>query len=176
MNINGFKTGRSARWERLPVANVHLPGRAGNNVSASRQTHGVSLIEVLVSVVILGVGLLGIAAMQSVALRSGQSSLESSQGVMQTMSITEAMRANRVNAGAYNLGAMQCTVPAGGTLAQNDIAAWITALKATIGTAGDTSTCGQITGCPINCVITVRWDDSRAGGAAARTVVTRARI
>ena len=176
MNINGLQAGRSARWERLPAANRRSSGRAGNNVSASRQARGVSLIEVLVSVVILGVGLLGIAAMRSVALRSGQSSLESSQGVMQTMSITESMRANRVNAAAYNLGAMQCTVPAGGTLAQNDIAAWITALKTTIGTAGDTSTCGQITGCPLNCVITVRWDDSRAGGAAARTVVTRARI
>lgn len=153
-----------------------LRGHMGHAVAGSRQVRGVSLIEVLVSVVILGVGLLGIAAMQSVALRSGQSSLESSQGVMQSMSITEAMRANRGNAAAYNLGAMQCTVPAGGTLAQNDIAAWITALKTTIGTPGDTSTCGQITGCPLNCVITVRWDDSRAGGGATRQVVTRARI
>lgn len=155
---------------------VRQRGRAGHVVAGSRRMRGVSLIEVLVSVVILGVGLLGIAAMQSVALRSGQSSLESSQGVMQTMSITEAMRANRVNAGAYNLGAMQCTVPAGGTLAQNDIAAWMTALKTTIGTPGDASTCGQITGCPLDCVITVRWDDSRAGGAATRQIVTRARI
>ena len=155
-----------------------LRGRMGHAAAGSRQMRGVSLIEVLVSVVILGVGLLGIAAMQSVALRSGQSSLESSQGVMQTMSITEAMRANRGDAGAYNLGAMQCTVPAGGRLAQNDIAAWITALKDTIGSgaATDTSTCGQITGCPLNCVITVRWDDSRAGGGATRQVVTRARI
>ena len=166
----------------MTVDNLQRPlrGRAGHAVAGSRQMRGVSLIEVLVSVVILGVGLLGIAAMQSVALRSGQSSLESSQAVMQTTSITEAMRANRVNAnaGAYNLGAMQCAVPAGGTLAQNDIAAWITALKDTIGSgaATDTSTCGQITGCPFNCVITVQWDDSRAGGAAARQIVTRAGI
>lgn len=175
MNINGLQAGRSARWERLPAANVHLPGRAGSNVSASRQARGVSLIEVLVSVVILGVGLLGIAAMQSVALRSGQSSLESSQAVMQTTSITEAIRANRANAVAYN-GAMLCAAPAGGTLAQNDVATWINTLKVTIGTAGDATTCGQITGCPADCVITVRWDDARAGGAAARTVVTRAGI
>ena len=154
----------------------HLRGRAGHAVAGSRQMRGVSLIEVLVSVVILGVGLLGIAAMQSVALRSGQSSLESSQAVMQTMSITESMRANRLNAAAYNLGAMQCAAPAAGTLAQNDVAAWITALKATIGTPGDASTCGQITGCPLDCVITVQWDDTRAGGAATRQVVTRARI
>ena len=163
MMMNGFQAGRPR-------------GRAGHAVAAARHMRGVSLIEVLVSVVILGVGLLGIAAMQSVALRSGQSSLESSQAVMQTTSITEAMRANPTNAAAYNLGAMQCAVPAGGTLAQNDLAAWITALKATIGTPGDGSTCGQITGCPLNCVITVQWDDTRAGGAAARQVVTRARI
>lgn len=132
---------------------------------------GISLIEVMVSVVVIAIGLLGIAAMQSVALRGGQSSLESSQAVMQTSSIIESIRANRNNVGAYNMGAMQCATPAGGSLAQNDIAAWIESLKNTIGTPADTTTCGQITGCP-SCVITVQWDDRRAGGDAARSVVT----
>ena len=146
------------------------------STSSPRDVRGMSLIEVLVAVLVLAVGMLGVAAMQALALRGGQGSLESSQAVMQTMSITESMRANRLNAAAYNLGAMQCAAPAAGTLAQNDVAAWITALKATIGTPGDASTCGQITGCPLDCVITVQWDDTRAGGAATRQVVTRARI
>ncbi|MFL8092610.1 prepilin-type N-terminal cleavage/methylation domain-containing protein, partial [Xanthomonas vasicola] len=43
---------------------------------------GIGLIEVLISVVILGVGMLGIAAMQATALRNSQSSLERSQAVI----------------------------------------------------------------------------------------------
>lgn len=144
----------------------------------ARHMRGVSLIEVLVSVVIIAIGLLGIAAMQSMALRGAQSSLESSQAVMQTNSILEAMRANRFNAAQYNTAGMECDVPAGGTLAQNDQRDWISALKDSIGqgAAADTTTCGQISGCPDACVVTVQWDDARAGGAAARQVVTETRI
>src|SRR5690554_3178222 len=139
----------------------------------ARNMRGVSLIEVLVSVVIIAIGLLGIAAMQSMALRGAQSSLESSQAVMQTNSITEAMRANRARAADYNMAALTCAVPVGGTLAQNDQRDWITALKNTIGQgAADATVCGQIAGCPDACVVTVQWDDARAGGGATRQVVT----
>lgn len=136
---------------------------------------GIGLIEVLVSVLVLGIGLLGVAALQALALRGGQSSLESSQGVMQATGIIEAMRANQANAANYNI-AMTCAVPTGGSLAQNDLRDWITGLKSTMGTAADTTTCGQIAGCPNACVVTVRWDDARAGGAATRSVATRTRI
>jgi len=138
---------------------------------------GMSLIEVLVSVLILGIGLLGIAAMQSLALRGGQSSLESSQAVMQSTSIIEAMRANRANAASYNTAGMVCAAPGGGGLAGADLDAWIASLKSTIGNDG--ATCGQITGCPDLCVITVQWDDSRGGndqGGATRSFTTQTRI
>ncbi|NLA68217.1 MAG: prepilin-type N-terminal cleavage/methylation domain-containing protein [Gammaproteobacteria bacterium] len=159
----------------------HARPRRGRRLQASasaaraRRMRGLSLIEVLVSVVIIAIGLLGIAAMESLALRGSQGSLESSQAVMQTNAILEAMRANRANAANYNM-AMTCAVPAGGTLAQNDQRDWITALKTSIGQVGDASTCGQIAGCPDACVVTVRWDDQRAGGAAERQVVTETRI
>lgn len=144
---------------------------------ARRNARGVSLIEVLVSVVVLSIGLLGVAAMQSIALRGGQSSFESSQAVIQTSAILEAMRANRINANAYNTAGVVCAIPGGGTLAQNDVTSWITSLKNTIGSGlADATTCGSITGCPAACVITVQWDDTRAGGGATRTVVTRTTI
>lgn len=156
--------------------------RARSAVSRPGKMRGISLIEVLVSVVIIAIGLLGIAAMQSVALRGSQSSLESSQAVMQTNAILEAMRANRANAANYIVDT--CAVPsatATATLAQSDLRAWITSLKSTIvgpaAVATDATVCGQIEGCPDNCVITVRWDDTRAGGNAVRsTFVTRTRI
>jgi type IV pilus assembly protein PilV len=144
---------------------------------ARRNARGVSLIEVLVAVVVLSIGLLGVAAMQSIALRGGQSSFESSQAVIQTSAILEAMRANRLNANAYNTAGVVCAIPGGGALAQNDVRSWITSLKSTIGSGlADATTCGSITGCPAACVITVQWDDTRAGGGATRTVVTRTTI
>lgn len=152
-----------------------VPSIGRDRMAHSRtRARGMSMIEVMVSVLVMGVGLLGIAAMQSVALRGGQSSLESTQAVMQTTAIIEAMRANRANAASYNTAGAMCAPAGGATLAANDLDHWIDSLEDTIG-AGGTS-CGQIVGCPDACVITVRWDDSRAGGGAARELVTRARI
>jgi prepilin-type N-terminal cleavage/methylation domain-containing protein len=83
--------------------------------ASMRSMTGFSLIEVMVSVVIIAIGLLGIAAMQAMALRGSQSSLETSQAVIQSNSILEAIRANSANAPAYNM-AMTCNLPPGGTL------------------------------------------------------------
>ena len=153
---------------------ARVRGSAG--LCGRKSTQGMSLIEVLVSVLVLSLGLLGIAALQSMALRGGQSSLESSQAVMQTTSIAEAMRANRLNAGNYAM-AMTCSAGSGGSLAQNDQAAWINALKRTIGTVGDSSTCGRIEALGNNRFrITVQWDDQRAGGSSTRQVATEVRI
>lgn len=146
-----------------------------------RQVQGMSLIEVLVSVLVLSLGLLGIAAMQSMALRGGQSSLESSQAVMQASSIFESMRSNRDNASSYNIG-KTCSASSitGSSLAQNDLKAWLTAMKTTIGgSSTDTTTCGQITGCPADCAVTIFWDDSRGGsdqGGSSRSLAVEARI
>jgi type IV pilus assembly protein PilV len=157
--------------------------RTRSTVLSPRRMRGLSLIEVLVSVVIVGIGLLGIAAMQSLALRGAQSSLESSQAVMQTHAIIEAMRANYMNAAAYN--GNWTVPPAGGTTAQRDLNEWIAGMQGVANwrgitpdqpIIGDTAT-ATIAGCPINCVITVLWNDTRAGGNAARsTFVTRTRI
>lgn len=154
---------------------VHGPRRPTGRHLARNQ-RGVSLLEVMISVLILGIGLLGMAAMQALALRGGQGSLESSQAVMQTTSIAEAMRANRLNAGNYAM-AMTCSAGSGGSLAQNDQAAWINALKSTMGVAGDTSTCGRIEALGNSRYrITVQWDDQRAGGSSTRQVATEVRI
>ena len=145
---------------------------------------GMSLIEVMVSVLIMGIGLLGIAALQTTALRNGQSSLERSQAVIQSYAIVDAMRANRDQAlaGAYATGGYACTGHAGGTLADNDLQSWLASLKTTMGLGADATTCGSVA-CDANaiCTIGVRWDDSRASdnavaGNAAREVETRVRL
>ncbi len=135
---------------------------------------GVGLIEVLVAVLVLAIGLLGVAAMQATALRNSQSSLERSQGVMHVYTILDAMRANpdAARSGAYNMG-MTCTVPSTGTLIASDQHQWMSVLQANLGVTA----CGQVTCAAGLCTITVRWDDSRgSGGSTAQTLTTTTRI
>ncbi len=134
------------------------------NFKALRLSQGVSLIEVMISVLILGIGMLGIAAMQTTALRNNQSALETSQVVMQTYTILDAMRANRDAAliGGYNTDGLICDAPAGDDLVEKDQAVWINGLKSALGDAD--TTCGSIACDDGDCTVTVQWDDSRAKG------------
>lgn len=144
---------------------------------------GAGLIEVLISVLVLGVGLLGIVAMQATALRNNQSALERTQATIQTYSILDAMRANAeaARAGAYNIP-RTCAVPAGtATLAQKDMVRWFTDMRESMGETPNT--CGTITQVGDNFTVTVEWDDSHAtndgvtGANSGRNqVTTRARI
>lgn len=187
---------------------VNFPARSTRTAvhcAGVRTQRGAGLLEVMIAVLIMGVGLLGIAAMQATALRNGQSSLERSQAVIQTYAILDVMRANRVNAvaGYYNTAGStaQCTAsapvsgsPAGQQTAQVEVNNWLSALKQTVGTAADETTCGRVS-CVANgiggatCTVMVQWDDSRGStsntngtatstglGGAARQVVTVAAL
>ncbi|MDG6347421.1 type IV pilus modification protein PilV [Luteimonas sp. 8-5] len=150
---------------------------------------GVGLIEVMVAVAILAFGMLGIAALQATALRSSQSSLERSEAVMHIYAILDAMRANRDVAmiGGYNMGnitanyvvtAWACGRPDAGDLAANDRRLWMGttaepgSLKATLG--GDA--CAAIRCSDTECIVALRWDDSRAGGDDEQELMTRTRL
>ena len=139
---------------------------------------GVSLIEVLISVLILGIGMLGIAAMQATALSNSQSSVERTQAVIHSYSILDAMRANRDAAllNAYSPGGdtgMMCAAPAGGTVTANDVNRWITDIITSHQTG-----CGRIRNVGNGVFeITVQWNDQRgSGGTATQQVVTVSRL
>lgn len=165
----------------FPETRMQMETRHKRNSSLPRTQRGVGLIEVMIAVLILGVGLLGIAAMQATALRNSQSSLERSQAVMQTYAILDAMRANVAVAriGGYNLSSMTCSQPDAGALAANDLRDWIGSLKSSL----NDSACGQINCGSLSCEISVQWDDSRAGGSDdtnrgsdTHTITTRTRL
>lgn len=158
------------------------PGTTYNRRSAST---GVGLIEVLIAVLVMAIGLLGIAALQATALRNSQSSLERSQAVIHSYAILDAMRANlpAARSGVYNMAAPVCTAPtagAGASLAANDQANWLRALETSMGTE---DACGQIQCVAIagsqsrNCTVTVQWDDTRgSGGEDEYQTVTVSRL
>jgi type IV pilus assembly protein PilV len=144
-------------------------------LSMSRRQRGVSLIEVLVSVLVVTIGVLGAAALQATALRNNQGSYERTQTSILTQGIYDAMRANLVGvaANSYNTGGWVCTAPATGTLANSDIARWINTLHQQI----HSGTCGSIQCAANACTVRVRWDDSRAtGGDAGAIIEMRAQL
>ncbi len=137
---------------------------------------GFSLIEVLVAVLVLSLGLLGVAALQTNALKSNQSAFQRSQATMLSYFMMDAMRANRSVAmiGSYDLG-KTCTAPSAGSLITNDQIAWINALKANLG--NQSTTCGEISCSTTNCTVKVYWDDSRSlGGGASQVVEIKSRL
>jgi type IV pilus assembly protein PilV len=137
---------------------------------------GATLIEVMVAVVVLSIGLLGVAALQASALRSNQSSFDRSQAVIHSYSVLDAMRANANAAreGAYNTGGWMCAPPGAGDRVSAELSTWITGMQGVQGMGG--SACGRISCDATRCQVSVRWDDSRvAEGDDAQSVelVTR---
>lgn len=144
-------------------------------VSPLKAQKGVGLIEILVSMLILSVCMLGIAALQTVALRNGQSAQSRSMAGIMSNSITDAMRANVVEArsGAYNSSTCEVNDDPAGSLADRDIETWVLSLKRAIGQ----SACGTVNCQAGQCDITVEWDDSRANaGLSTHLVTTRVQL
>jgi type IV pilus assembly protein PilV len=139
-------------------------------MNARKHQTGFGLIEVLISLLIVSIGLLGIAALQATAVRNVGSSMERSQAVIQTYSYMDFLRANRAQAVISNLDLPMTCDPvnlAGSLVEQRK---WITQLHDTVGP----ESCGQVE-ClgGGKCTITVQWDDSRAkGGQATQKLVT----
>lgn len=136
-------------------------------ITRGRQRGG-TLIEVLVSVLVLSLGLLGAAALQISALRNNQSSYEHAQMTVLTQGMLDSMRSNLpgVAAGQYELAAWTCAAPAGATLAAADLAQWIGGVQTQI----NPGACGRITCAGRTCTVGIRWDDSRATGGNSAQV------
>lgn len=154
-----------------------------NHPSSPGRQGGVGLIEVLIAVLVMAIGLLGIAALQATALRNSQSSMERSQATVHSYAILDAMRANldSARAGNYDMD-MTCDapeLPEEPSLGETDKAAWVASLHSDL---GETS-CGKVEcvaaseGDAMDCTVTVQWNDSRgSGGEEEQTMVTTVRI
>ena len=142
---------------------------------------GFSLLEVLIALVILSVGLLGIAAMLSTTVKSNDSAYMRSQATILAYNIIDRMRANPIGAanGDYDIAigtpapgsATVCTGGGAGcdsaVLADYDLTQWKQTLASTSNGLPDGD--GSITITPVGGVnlvtVTVQWNDSRAGHA-----------
>jgi len=123
-----------------------------NKKQASKRQQGFTLLEALIGFLILSIGMLGIASLQAVSLKAGQTSIYVSVAVMKAEEIIESMRVNSgalasyagAGPGADNScgGTKQCSATA---LAQDDIFWWKKSLKAGLPNNTDTKTLITVT-------------------------------
>jgi type IV pilus assembly protein PilV len=151
-------------------------------VSSPHAQRGIGMIEVLIAVLIVSIGFLGMAALQAKALSTNNSAMARSMATVASYSILDAMRADLVNAGtgAYNGTVTASSCPAAGsTLASSQLSAWCNQLGLALGAVASTTgavNCSAAGSTSVDCVITIQFDDSRAGvgGSSTQQVVTRA--
>jgi len=139
-------------------------------MNARKRQSGFGLIEVLVALLIVSIGLLGIASLQVMALKNVGSSMERSQAVIQTYSYSDVLRADREGAKNGSLDVpMTCdpeNLDEGTFPVQHE---WMKRLQEAMGPRA----CGKVVCLGESCTITITWDDSRAeGGATEQKLVT----
>ena len=124
----------------------------------SRRQSGLGLIEVLVALVLLSIGLLGLAGLQASGMRVGLSSIQRSQAAQLAQDMIERLRANVAGAVAYNL-ALGDAAPACASVAGCELRDWRLRLQALPAGTGAVMVSGQ------QATVIVQWDDSRGGSA-----------
>ncbi|GAB4292562.1 MAG: type IVa pilus pseudopilin TppB [Thiohalomonadaceae bacterium] len=153
--------------------------------------NGFSLVEVLVTMLILAIGLLGLAGLQLTSLRNNTTAYERSQATLLAYSIIDRMRANRDAAGT---GAYTVALDAGpsGTncvgvgaacnpaaMAAYDVSQW----KCELGKWTANAACAGILGIlpegdgaiDVNgdvVTVTIQWEEKREADSAAGKLTT----
>ena len=110
---------------------------------------GFSLVEVLVTIVILMIGLLGLAGLQGRALTSQMESYQRSQALVLLKDIENRISANRKNAASYitttPLGGGTC-LAAASSVASADLYEWCNALQGAAEVQSGVSSTGAMIG------------------------------
>jgi len=139
----------------------------GHHASPKLATQsGLGLIEILVTVLVLAIGILGVASTQVVSLQMSSQSQSRSQAVLLAEDILDRIRANPDNPAAYALAAGNaqgaedgsCDTsfePTNASVTANDIASWenslsclLPAAQRTVAVNGNTVT------------VTIDWDQN----------------
>ena len=108
------------------------------NLSIRRRLHGFTLIEVLIALVIMSVGMLGIAGLYVHSMQAGRTSVLRHNAVTLAGDIADRIRANPRAGGAYGLAGANNNCVAGGIdctineMAAHDIFLWDQQAAATL--------------------------------------------
>jgi type IV pilus assembly protein PilV len=176
---------------RTPVTSMLAPSShrapGGRRLATAGRTSGFTIVEVLVSLVILSIGLLGIAKLVLYSAHSNDSAYLRSQATQLAYEILDNMRANptAVGLGSYNTPLSAAASSPGYTcvdatcppanLALYDIYIWKSRLAAGATNGALPSGQGSVTvsgGTPLVATIVVQWDDTAAQSVFASAAPT----
>jgi len=122
------------------------------------------MVEMLVALVVLAVGMLGVASLFGISLHSGSSAIARMQAVNLAADIADRIRANRRAAGAYAGAAANngCTGAAAvscspAQMAADDLYWWQRQLSRAIVGGTATGTIVFVGGTPATYTITITW-------------------
>ncbi len=129
--------------------------------------HGMTLIEILVAVVVLSVGLLGLAGLQLKGMKVNQGSTYRWQAAMLAEDMADRIRADKdgAKAGNYSIAAFGAAAPnAGGAATIAAVNEWLQRVAAL--PSGQAKIIATPNGTANEITIAVQWDDSRGNAAA----------
>jgi type IV pilus assembly protein PilV len=128
-----------------------------------KRAAGFTLIEVLVSMVVLSVALLGTAALTASSLKNTNTSYYLSQATIMADDILDRMRANvaQARAGKYNIAADGTLSATANTLERFDCDEWLTTLAQTMPGGKGKVSVDPGTG---EAKIVIEWDGGIAAG------------
>jgi type IV pilus assembly protein PilV len=137
------------------------------------RSHGITLVEVLVTLLVISVGLLGIAALHLTGLRNNFDANIRSQASILASDIADRMRSNRAAALAtptseYAIATVS-TYATPSTRAQSDIAEWKTSLSQLLPN-GDGSISVNTAGGSNLVTIIIGWEERGTGNIAFTTL------
>ena len=136
-----------------------------------RQSRGVTMIEVLVSIVILSIGLLGYAGLLLKSNKDNLMSFQRSQATIMAYDIIDSMRVNRVAATAGSYNTAFASTPSGGTaIHQIDLLRWKGSNGLLSGLPGGVGRISvDLNG---NATVEIRWNDLGQTSGTTQQILT----
>lgn len=174
------------------------PDRARRPRAPARRSNGFTLIEVLIALLVISVGLLGLAKMDALAISNTQISSSRSLIALQATSMAAAMQGNKgywaagVGPSSFSTAGTAVTDATGvlsqtvstcasasapstpvctpAQLAAYDVQAWAAGMAALFPSYAANFTCQNVVGAPVSCAIEITWSEKYV--ALNRTTTT----
>jgi len=164
------QNGRLRLPPALPQRTLQFPPMSLTRPSLQSRLRGATLVEVLVALLILSVGLLGIAALYVDNLRNGRTGVLRTQAAQLAADMAERVRANRAGGASFaQVTGRRCadlpSTASADEAAANEVACWQEEVARVLpngtGLVGrDASTV------PVTYTVTVSWSETGAGTAS----------
>jgi len=163
-----------------PAHQPNLAVRRRGCAAPSLHSTGMTLVEVLVALVVISVGLLGIAALQITSLRNSQESFLRTQATALADDIIDRMRANRTVAltNGYKIDIGQAITLSGtSSRSDRDLAEWKATLKSGLPQTNDGKDADGSVDVQNNiATVTIQWGQRNSKDDSAMTFTTRTQL